>query len=88
MLGDKGRLALVERHAHRSRQKAAVTSQPETVPTPAAPRPARKADFTIADEAASALSDKGRLALVERHVNRLGMVTIFSAVQNIAKTLS
>ena len=56
--------------------------------TSAQASPQRKADFTVADEAANALDDKARLSLADRHVNRLGMVTIFSAVQNIAKTLS
>ena len=55
-------------------KKARVTSRADdALPSPSTPK---KADFTVADEAASAIGDKGRLALVERHTHQLGHVVM------------
>ncbi len=78
----------------RARTRATVRKHREgyvalRVQLPHLPRPRQpRSAYKVASEAIEALDDKSRLALADRHVNRLGMVTIFSAVLKIPKTLS
>ena len=54
----------VKKHERKKNGLANTTSAPSTP---------KKAEFTVVDEAMTACADKTRLALVERHVNRLGI---------------
>ena len=64
--------------AQKTRERQAEV--PRGTPTTAAAPPKSKSVFKVADDAVEALDDKVRLALADRHVNRLGIVSIFSAV--------